>query len=141
MGSSRIIARIMLAFSLLCIANGATAATSTDRSFGIWRNPKNSVHIRVIQCGDRMCGKVIWANEKAQADAAKGSDTPLVGSTLFQGFTQEKPGIWRGKVYVPDIGKTFSGTISVIDSHHMEGRGCLLRNIGCKSQIWTKIRE
>lgn len=119
----------------------AAIATTADRSFGTWRNPKNSVHVRAQPCGERMCGVVTWASDKAKADAAKGSDAPLVGSTLFRDFVQEKPGVWRGKVYVPDIGKTFSGTISVIDPNHIEGRGCLLGTIGCKAQTWTKIRE
>lgn len=64
---------------------------------------------------------------------------PLVGSTLFRDFRQERPEVWRGKVYVPDIGKTFSGTISVKDANHLEGKGCLVGRVGCKSQIWTRI--
>lgn len=128
-----------LALSMACAAAIPDAGAADHRSFGTWRNPKNSVHVRAQPCGRNMCGVVVWASDKAKADAAKGSDAPLVGSTLFRDFRQERPEIWRGKVYVPDIGKTFSGTISVKDANHLEGKGCLVGRVGCKSQIWTRI--
>lgn len=97
------------------IALVSVSAHAQDQSFGIWRNPKNSVHIRAEPCGQGMCGTVVWANEKAKSDARKGSDKPLLGSRLFQNFAREAPRVWRGKVFVPDIGKTFTGTVTIID--------------------------
>lgn len=123
----------------LLLAGGSSSAGAADRSFGIWSNPQGSVHIRAEPCGERMCGVVIWANDKAKADAARGGVDQLVGQTLFRDFTAAGPGQWRGKVFVPDIGKTFSGTISVIDEVHIQGKGCLIGRIGCKSQVWTRI--
>jgi len=124
-----------LGLMALCTA----AASAADNSFGIWKNPSGSVHIRARPCGERMCGVVVWANEKATADAKRGGTDPLVGAELFRDFAMEKPGHWRGKVFVPDIGKTFSGTITVIDDHTLKGDGCLLGRIACKSQTWTRL--
>jgi uncharacterized protein (DUF2147 family) len=116
-------------------------ANRPDQSFGIWRNPQDSVHVRAEPCGKQMCGVVVWANDKARADAARGGTATLVGATLFKEFRLRKPGLWRGKVFVPDIGKTFSGTIEVVDHDHLKGSGCLVGRIGCKSQVWTRIAE
>ena len=116
-------------------------AAPADRSRGIWRNPSNSVHIRAHPCGQTMCGTVIWASEKAKADAKRGGTDPLIGAQLFSGFVQEKNGVWRGKVFVPDIGKTFSGTITVVNERRLRGAGCLIGRIGCKSQIWTRVDQ
>lgn len=33
----------------------------------VWRNPQNSVHVRVHPCGKSRCGTVVWANQKAKA--------------------------------------------------------------------------
>lgn len=123
------------------LAAPALSAKAPERSFGVWSNPQNSVHIRAEPCGKRMCGVVVWANEKAQADAARGGTPRLVGTTLFRDFTRTGPGAWRGRVFVPDIGKTFSGTIRAIDETHLEGKGCLVGRIGCRSQVWTRIAE
>ena len=116
-------------------------AHAADRSFGVWKNPSGSVHVRAEPCGDKMCGTVVWANDKAIADARRGGTDNLIGLQLFRGFVHEKPGLWRGKVYVPDIAKTFSGTVSVIDRNTLKGAGCLLGRFGCKSQLWTRISE
>lgn len=128
-----------LAFAAMFTLGAHTAALAADRSFGIWRNPQNSVHVRAQPCGSRMCGIVIWASAKAQADARKGGTDPLIGTRLFRDFEQERAGIWRGKVFVPDIGKSFSGTISVIDDNTLLGKGCLIGRVGCRSQQWTRL--
>ncbi len=117
------------------------SATAQDHSFGTFRNPSGSVHVRAEPCGARMCGVVVWANPKAQADARRGGTDALVGVPLFRGFTLEKPGVWRGKVFVPDIGKTFSGTVTVVDENTLKGSGCLLGGVGCKSQVWTRLAD
>jgi uncharacterized protein (DUF2147 family) len=127
-----------LALASVPVAAGAARA---DQSFGTWRNPQNSVHVRAEPCGQRMCGVVVWANDKARADAARGGTDKLVGATLFKDFRLQKPGLWRGKVFVPDIGKTVSGTIEVVDETHLKGSGCLVGRIGCKSQSWTRIAQ
>jgi len=132
------IAALAIALSLAPPVLGADQA---DRSFGLWRNPQNSVHVRAVPCGAHMCGVVAWANDKARADAARGGTATLVGATLFRDFRAQKAGLWRGRVFVPDIGKTFSGTIEVIDPDHLKGSGCLVGRVGCRSQVWTRITD
>jgi len=114
-------------------------AQGADRSVGIWRNPQNSVHVRSDHCGTSMCGTVVWANDKAKADAARGGTEALIGSQLFRDFRKDAHGNWRGRVFVPDINKTFSGRIEVIDANTLKGSGCLVGGIGCKSQTWTRV--
>ncbi|WP_319294926.1 DUF2147 domain-containing protein [Sphingobium sp.] len=121
--------------------HGTGYSEPPDQSFGTWRNPKNSVHIRAHPCGSEMCGTVIWANAKAQADARKGGTEKLIGAQLFRNFRQERQGVWRGKVLVPDIGKTFTGTVTMVNATTAEGKGCLVGKIGCKSQTWTRIPD
>jgi len=87
-----------------------------------------------------MCGEVVWASDKARADAARGGTETLEGLALFRNFRQNKKGNWGGKVFVPDINKTFTGVITVIDENTLKGSGCLVGRVGCKSQIWTRIK-
>ena len=116
-------------------------ARAADRSFGVWHNPSNSVHVRAEPCGEQMCGVVVWANDKATADARLGGTDKLIGSQLFRGFVREKPGVWRGKVFVPDIAKIFSGTVTEVDRNTLKGSGCLVGRFGCKSQLWTRMPD
>jgi uncharacterized protein (DUF2147 family) len=131
---------VMLGCAALLPAQLAQAAAE-EASFGVWSNPQNSVHVRAHRCGSSMCGTVIWASEKAKQDARKGGTAELIGAQLFQNFVKESATVWRGKVFVPDINKTFSGTISLIDDRHLKGQGCLLGRVLCKSQVWTRVDD
>ena len=105
-----------------------------------WRNPSNSVHVRIDKCDGQLCGTVTWASAKAQADARRGGTQNLVGTRLFRNLEPAGPGKWRGKVFVPDIQRTFSGTLSFADPNTMVGKGCVLFGIICKSQTWSRVR-
>ena len=106
----------------------------------VWHNPSNSVHVRIHQCGKSRCGTVVWANAKAKADSARGGTPNLVGTELFREFREVSPRVWKGKVFVPDLNKVFSGTGTVKDQNTVVARGCLIGNMGCKSQTWKRIR-
>ena len=106
----------------------------------VWRNPGNSVHVRIDQCGERLCGTVTWASPKAIADARRGGTDRLVGTRLFRDLERTDDGKWRGKVFVPDIRQTFSGTLRFVGSDRMEGKGCVLLGLICKSQTWSRVR-
>jgi uncharacterized protein (DUF2147 family) len=104
-----------------------------------WRNPSNSVHIRLTPCGaDRMCGTVIWASEKAKADARRGGTDQLVGANLFREFRRVSQDEYKGRVFVPDLNRTFSGQMK-LQGDSMIGKGCVLGGLICKQQVWKRI--
>jgi uncharacterized protein (DUF2147 family) len=126
----------VLAAALLA---AAPAAAQEPSLFGAWRNPKNTVHVEIRPCAQGACGYVVWASEKAKRDAREGGTPNLVGLQLFREFTQRKNGVWQGKVFVPDVNRTFTGTAEPIDSQRLRAKGCLVANVLCKSQVWTRI--
>jgi len=108
-------------------------------TMGVWRNPKNSVHVELRSCGAGTCGYVVWANANAQADARRGGTANLIGLQLLRDFTPENPRKWRGKVFVPDLNRTFSGTAEFLDATTLKAKGCLIGGFLCKSQIWRRV--
>ena len=106
----------------------------------VLRNPSNSVHVRIHPCGKSRCGTVVWANDKAKADSARGGTPNLVGTELFREFREVGPKVWKGKVFVPDLNRVFTGTGTIKDQNTVVARGCLIGKIGCKSQTWTRVR-
>ena len=130
---------MVFAASIIVAMSGSANAETPNSAFGIWKNPEDSVHVRIQPCDQRMCGVVIWANDAAKADAKRGGTEQLDGLLLFRDFVRQRNGQWRGKVFVPDIGKTFSGTITLLDDDRLEGKGCLAGKILCRSQIWTRV--
>ena len=117
----------------------ALLTPAPDALDGVWSNPRNTVHVRYEPCGGgAICGTVVWASDKAIADARRGGTQNLVGTRIFRNLYRSGPNSWKGKVFVPDINRTFSGSVTV-EGDTMIGRGCLLLGIGCKSQTWHRI--
>jgi uncharacterized protein (DUF2147 family) len=134
--------RFGAAAAALAVAMAApawAAAPPTLAAEGVWRNPKNSVHIELKPCGTQVCGVVVWASDKADAASRKASGKPLVGQQLMRNFVIGADNIGRGKVYIPDLNATFAGTAQQIDAKSLRARGCLFASVLCKSQVWTRI--
>jgi uncharacterized protein (DUF2147 family) len=105
----------------------------------MWRNPKDSVHVRVHPCGKAMCGTVVWASDRAKADSARGGTPDLIGADIFRDFRATAPNLWTGKVFVPDLNRVFTGTATLIGSDTLIAQGCIAKDFGCRSQSWTRI--
>lgn len=136
-----IVIRAVIAVSAVLAMASASAAIAADsaRTYGLWRNPKNTVHLEIKDCGEAACGVVVWASDRAKADARKGGSADLVGLRILRDFAPDKNGVWRGRVFVPDLNMTFSGAAMVVDARTLRAKGCVLGGIICKSQIWTRV--
>ncbi|MHA6722486.1 DUF2147 domain-containing protein [Sphingomonas sp. RS2018] len=129
----------LLAAALLAAPASAAPA---PKWAGVWRNAANTVQLRAAPCSKArdagMCGTVISASAKAKADVAARGGT-LVGTRLFSDFRQTDYNLWQGDVYVPDIDRSFTGTISMDGANRLIGEGCLFGRLGCKQQVWTRV--
>ena len=123
------------ALAAMLVLQPAVAATPID---GNWINPHGSVVVTTGECHAKLCGWVSWASAQAQADAADAGVTTLIGTELLQDYHASGQGRWTGRVFVPDMGKTFSSTLEQIDSNHLKISGCLLGSWFCKSQMWVR---
>lgn len=127
---------LLLAMTLL--ATPALAAAPAAPA-GVWRNASDSVRIRVASCGAGLCGTVIQASERAQADAATGGTERLIGTQLFRDLHRGEDGVWTGQVYVPDLGRTFDGTLEQTGPATLVATGCLFAGFGCRAQTWSRV--
>lgn len=129
-----------LAVAAALMLGAVPALAQRSGQDNVFRNPSNSVHVRIHPCGKGRCGTVVWANDKAKTDSARGGTRNLIGTELFKEFREISPKVWKGKVFVPDLNKVFSGTGTIKDQNTIVARGCLIAGMGCKSQTWTRVR-
>ncbi len=129
--------RILCVGLLGCLAQPAFAA---DPIFGAWVNPRGSVTVDTGACKDRLCGWVSHADPQALADAADAGIPHLIGTALLQDYRHAGPGRWTGRVYVPDMGKTFYSTIEQKGPDQLKISGCILGGLICRSQLWQRVR-
>jgi uncharacterized protein (DUF2147 family) len=132
-----IVMRRAFALVLALLATPAFAAPASP--VGVWRNAADSVRIRVAACGRGLCGTVVQASAGAKADAARGGTDRLVGTRLFRDFRRADDGLWRGRVFVPDIAQSFDGTLELRGAT-LIGTGCLFGSLGCRSTSWTQVK-
>lgn len=124
----------------LSAAGGAVAqGNGAGQLSGVWRNPKNTVHVRIQPCGGNVCGTVAWASREAQEGARRAGTPNLIGAQLFREFRRQDDSRWSGRVFVPDMNRTFSGSVSLQNRDAVEVRGCLIGRFICKSQTWVRV--
>ena len=109
-----------------------------SQAHSTWINPYDSVEVETGDCGGKLCGWVVWATPEAEQDARDGGVQQLVGTELLQDYRQTGSNRWQGRVFVPDMGRTFYSTITRDQPGALRISGCILRGLICKAQLWHR---
>jgi uncharacterized protein (DUF2147 family) len=115
---------------------------------GTWLIADGAAKVRIIACGEALCGTVVWLShpmdaatgqpqtDKLNSDPAK-RRRPMLGVEVILGLQRRGEGVtWSGQIYNPDSGNTYNGSIALTDPAQLRVRGCVL--IFCKTEIWTR---
>lgn len=113
---------------------------------GLWRTETDGGVVRLSACGASLCAEIVdsarlRANPNQQdvrnADASKRS-RPLKGLRILQA-SPEGPGRWAdGWVYNPEDGRTYRGSMRLLEDGRMRLTGCVVRPL-CRNQTWRRI--
>jgi uncharacterized protein (DUF2147 family) len=124
----------------------ATPALAADVT-GLWQTPTNGGQVEIARCGNSLCGKLLSSNHIRENPALKDVKNKdesqrvrtLKNLQMLYDFTGG-PSKWTGgKVYNPDDGGTYSGTIELIGENQLKLKGCIVAPF-CKTQVWTRLR-
>lgn len=129
---------LALAAGLFASSSASGQPLDSSALLGVWRNPADSVHLALSDCGDTVCGRVRWASEKAKADARRAGTDPLVGLDLLRSLKPAGDGRWRGQIFIPDLRKEVVGTITLVDRNTLRVRSCVI-GVLCRAQLWTRL--
>lgn len=140
MAAKHLVARCMLALACLgAIPAMALAATpGQPLVHTLWVNPFANVKVAIGDCSGKLCGWVVWASPEAEKDAREGGVAHLVGTQVLQNYRPVSSAQWQGRVFVPDLSRSFTSTITRIDAGTLKISGCILGGLICKSQLWHR---
>jgi uncharacterized protein (DUF2147 family) len=123
----------------------AAPAFAAAPAAGLWATPERDGKVRVADCGGGICGYIAdGADIRANPDVKdiKNSDEALrtrklKGAPIFENMTGG-PSEWKGKVYNPVDGHTYSGSVTMVDANTLKLKGCAVAFL-CKTQTWHRI--
>lgn len=145
-------ASIVLGLSAVGLAaiapNMITRAHAAD-PLGTWYTAGRESRVRISKCGEALCGALVWLKEPndptthrpktdmENVDAQK-RKRPLVGAQIVLGLKPSgTANQWKGEVYNPKDGNTYTGYFTMTDADTAILKGCALGFI-CKSQTWRR---
>ncbi|HWP26208.1 MAG TPA: DUF2147 domain-containing protein [Xanthobacteraceae bacterium] len=138
-------ARTWLMAAAIALA-AVRAAMAADPS-GTWLVEDRKAKVHIAPCGHALCGYVAWlaipidaksgkpVTDHLNADPAKRS-RPILGLMVLIDMRRDgQDGRWHGRIYNPEDGKTYAGSIELIGAR-LHVRGCLA--FLCETKIWTR---
>lgn len=130
----------MLVGIILALAAQATTPNAMSSIQGMWRSPGGNSIISISSCGESLCGTVAWASDKGKKDAAK-TTGQLVGTQLLTELQEDKNGVWRGKLFIPDKNMHVTAKIERVTDQQLKVSGCAVGRALCKSTLWAKVAD
>lgn len=150
---ARALAALLLAFVLATSAVCASELISNDDIRGPWvEDGKRMVAVWIEDCNGLLCGRIYWLKKLLSASGhpkqdpnnpdATLRDRPLCGLTILNSFRREKGYTWSaGKIYNPNDGRTFNGTISLENDGTLKIRGYVGISLFGKTVKWVRPQE
>jgi uncharacterized protein (DUF2147 family) len=119
---------------------------------GVWLTGKKKAAIRIAPCndsGDRLCGQLVWMkklyDDKGRLrldwfnpDQSK-KHRPMCGVHVLKELEKEDEGVWKGDVYNPKDGKTYSAIVRVEDKDQLHLRAYVGFEFLGRTETWTRL--
>ena len=125
--------QILTRTALALLAAALPATASAQALEGKWANPKRSVIVNVVRCGDALCGTVSWASAKNKQKGV----TP--GTRVLTGLKPLGAGVYRGRALEPKRNISGSATVHQDGPNVMVVKGCAVIGLFCREQRWTRV--
>lgn len=137
----------VLVFVLLPLSAASTMAGIEGR----WLSGDGDGWIEVTIEGDRLVGRIAGSPNDRPGGAPRYDELnpdpalrgrPLKGLTIMSGFRYDKDGRWvDGRIYDPNSGNTYKGTIRQVDANTLKLRGYVGISLFGRTETWTRDDE
>jgi uncharacterized protein (DUF2147 family) len=142
----------MKTLTLIVISTLFTALSFAGNAdvLGQWYTTDKGAIVEVYQCGDKLCGKIIWLKEpnteegKPKTDInnpeASKHNRPIIGLNMLKGFEPDGNNEWEnGEIYDPKNGKTYSCNME-LKGEVLEVRGYIGISLFGRTEKWTRVK-
>jgi uncharacterized protein (DUF2147 family) len=123
---------------------GAAPALAAEPILGRWVTGEKDAVVAIRKCGRALCGTIerflippAGGNDQRDinnSDPAK-RNRKLIGTAVLTGLTADAEA-WRGQVYDPKTGRTYTSEVRRKGNGTLEVKGCF--GPICQTQVWKK---
>ena len=118
---------------------------------GTWATDGDKSHVEIAPCGLKFCGIIVWLKEPLDDDGKLRRDDnnpnkflrdrSIVGLPLLANFVASTEGnAWEdGTIYILEDGKTYSCTLTLLDTETLKVRGYVGLPMFGKTQNWNRV--
>ncbi len=140
----------MKKLTLAIIVAIAPFAALADDLKGKWLTEEGKGHVVFEDCGGRLCGRIVWLKEAADASGKPVADAlnedprlrtrPVLGVKLGE-LKSDGNGRWKGMMYNPEDGKSYNTEVSIQKDGSLLLKGCILAGLLCDDETWTRVTD
>jgi uncharacterized protein (DUF2147 family) len=109
---------------------------------GVWRTASGNLDVEIAPCGPVLCGTAVkvLANHSMAAGQAQQAPPPKVGLKLITELKPAKAGVWRGRLYNRENGKTYDCLITPQGTDAIKLHAYVGLPLFGKDQVWRRTR-
>jgi len=106
-----------------------SASFAADAIYGVWaRDGHPTDKLEFYDCSGKLCAK-------GTIPEVDGSPAPII----LRSAAKTGPNSWKGDLFNPEDGKTYSGTMTLA-GNHLTTAGCVLGGWICKTVGWSRMK-
>jgi uncharacterized protein (DUF2147 family) len=144
--------RLGVAPFLLTLAVTATAAIASPID-GLWLVQEKNAHVRIGLFHGQHCGRIVWVRDSLDAAGKLKHDTknpdPALRGRVMRDLvmvtdlapTSADSTRWKGKVYDPKNGHTYSANLTLESPDRLNLHGYVAVSLFGRTARWTRIPE
>lgn len=106
-----------------------------DKAVGTWLRTKKGWEVEFAMCESdptKLCGEIVSGEGKD-----KKTGESVVGIKMLYDLERVKDNKWKGKMYNPGDGGTYSGSVTVLSDDEIKMAGCMA-GVLCRSEKWPR---
>ena len=143
---------LLRCFALLSgqLAAPLLASAQADAAVGTWLNAEKDGKVLIYNCGDRLCGKIVWMKQPTGPDGrplldvqnpdAKLRNVPVLNSVLLKNFAFAGGNGWKdGTIYDARSGRTYSSKMTLVTKNKLDLRGFIGFSFIGQTTTWTRV--
>lgn len=126
----------------------AAPARAADGPAGTWLTADGEAKVQIENCGQSYCGRIVWLKEPDDPDTRMPKldkfnkdismrSRPVQGMQIISGMNPSGQNQWKGALYNPEDGNTYSGALTLLSAFNLKLEGCALA-IFCRSEVWKR---